>query len=749
MRILLWLSLGFAASCALGVWLLGTWVLIPGAVATVAVISVIALGKKIKFWKPVSAVLFGIVFGSITFSAYDTAVLLPLRQIDGTTQRLEIFVTDYSQQTEYGIRADGTVKLEGKTYAVRFYRYDQDMLEPGDRVVGQFRMRYTPPGGKSEATSHGGKGVFLLAYPNGEVKVIPGEKFPWQCFPAFIRNQVKKLLEQTLPTEGAAFMKALLIGDTSGLDYGVLTDLSVSGIRHVAAVSGLHVSILMTMVYLVIGRNRYVSLLVGAPLLLLFAAIAGFSPSVTRACVMQLLMLLSLVVNREYDPPTALAFSVLGMLIANPMVITNVGFQLSVGSVAGIFLFADKICGWLLQKKRLGAFLKGKRSNHWITGISMSIGISLGAMVLTVPLCAVYFGVVSLLSVVTNLLCLWLITFVFCGGLVVCGVGAIWLSAGKVLGWLLAWPVRYILLVAKTIASIPFSAVYMKSVYVVIWLAFCYILLAFLLLGKEKRAGLLTVCAVVGLVVSLLLSWLEPRLDPYRMTVLDVGQGQCILLQSGGKNYLVDCGSDWPENAADTAAHTLFSQGIYSLDGLILTHYDADHTAGAKLLAGRIPIKALFLPAADNRGIGAELAQLSGSPAVWVTEHTTIQWADGEITLFGGETKANSNESGLCVLFHTEKCDILITGDRAIEGELALLREYEIPKLDVLVVGHHGSDSSTSYALLRMTAPKVAVISVGADNRYGMPDPEVLKKLEEHAVAVFRTDLDGTILIRE
>lgn len=748
MRILIWLSIGFAVSCALGVWLLGTAVLTVGAAAVVCLGVVLILHKRVKRWKPMTAMLFGLAFGSIWFASFDASMLLPLRQIEGMTRKLDITLTDYSFETDYGTAGDGSIQLNDQTYMVRFYLDEKVQLEPGDRVSGEFSLRYTAPGGKENTTSHSGSGMFLLAYPESEMTILNAERIPWQYIPAYVSHQVRKLLDQLLPADAAAFMKALLIGDTSDLPYGVLTDLSVSGIRHVAAVSGLHVSILMTAVYLLLGRNRYVSLLVGVPLLVFFAAMAGFSPSVIRACVMQALMLISLVVNREYDPPTALSFSVLAMLVANPVVITSVGFQLSVSSVAGIFLFCDRISGWLLDEKRLGKYQKKKGLYRFLTGFSMSVSVSLGAMVLTVPLTAWYFGMISLLNVVTNLLCLWLITFVFCGGLLVCAVGAVWMQAGTVLGWLLAWPVRYILAVAHGIADMPFAAVYTQSPYIVLWLVFCYGLLAVFLRSRKKRPGLLFSCAVLGLCLAMGISWTEPRLDDYRMSVLDVGQGQCILLQSGGKSYLVDCGGDRAEDAADTAIQTLLSQGITTLDGLILTHYDADHAAGTKLLLERIPARVLVLPAADERQAGAQLAEQTGCQTVWVKDETKIQWDDGVIKVFAGESSANSNESGSCVLFHTEKCDILITGDRQISGELALLRAFEIPKLDVLVVGHHGSQDATSYALLRNTQPDLAVISVGEDNRYGMPAQAVLDKLARYGCRVRRTDLEGTILIR-
>ena len=754
MRVLLWFTVGFAVSCGLGVWLLGTFVWILAAVAVAGIIALLILRKKnwleqFRWLQSIAlAVCFGLAFGGIWFTAYDHAVLLPLRQAEGSVQRLEITLTDYSEATDYGIRAEGKTEVNGRSCRITFYLNEALTLAPGDRVAGDFSLRYTAPGGHSEPTFHSGNSIFLLAYPRGDAAVTPAEDTSIMYIPAMVRQRVGQLMDQLIPEDVAPFLKALLLGDTSGMDYAVQTRLSVSGIRHVAAVSGLHVSILLSLVYLVFGRNRYVTLIIGAPLLLFFAAIARFSPSVIRACVMQALMLLSLALNREYDPPTALSFAVLGMLVANPVVITNAGFQLSVSSVAGIFLFTTPINNWLMNGKRLGRFSKRKLLHRCMTAFSMSVSVSVGAMLLTVPLTAWYFGMVNLLSVVSNLLCLWMVTFVFCGAIFVCAVGAVWLPAGTILGWLLAWPVRYILWIAKTIASIPLAAVYTQSVYVTIWLILCYALLVVFLCFPDRKPVMLLTCAALGLCLALLASWGEPMLDSYRMTVLDVGQGQCILLQSGGKNYLVDCGGDREEDAADKAAITLLSQGVSRLDGLILTHYDKDHAGGAALLLQRVPADVLILPKSDPLGIGAQLAEATDCETVWVDGKAHLTWQGGEILVFAGEMGKSSNESGSCVLFQTEKCAILITGDQTTGGELALLGAYDIPELDALVVGHHGADNATSYTLLRMTKPKVAVISVGEDNRYGMPAQPVLDRLKQYGCGIRRTDLEGTIRIR-
>ena len=556
------------------------------------------------------------------------------------------------------------------------------------------------------------------------------------------------LMEKIFPADALPFTKALLLGDTSDLSYEVQTDLSLSGIRHVAAVSGLHVSILFSIVYLFVGKHRGATVAIGIPILVLFAAMAGFSPSILGASLMQLLMLLAMLFKKEYDPPTALSFAALVMLAANPMTISSVGFQLSVASVAGIFLLCGRINTWLIDPKRLGRWKKGIAG--WIANkVSASVSVSLSALVATTPLTAWYFGTVSLISPLTNLLCLWVVTILFCGIIAACVLGALWLPVGKLAGGVLAWLVRYILGVAGAFSRIPLTAVYTQSIYIIAWLIFVYILLSVFFMSEQKQPLVLTCCAVIGLCAALILSWTEPLMDNYRVTLLDVGQGQCVLLQSEGRTYMVDCGGSYDEDAADTAASMLLSQGISRLDGLILTHYDKDHIGAASYLLHRVKADVLILPEGREAiNWDGQILNNHTGKTYRAEEDMQICWGDATIRIYSAWNKESSNESSLCVLFHTEKCDILITGDRSVTGEQMLLLQAQLPQLDALVVGHHGAASSTGQALLDATNPKTALISVGEGNTYRHPAQETLDRLVAHGCRIRRTDLEGTIIFR-
>ncbi len=738
----MWFTIGFGANCALCAYVLpGTWILKLALCAFCLMLGALLWDRGRKRLRRLSAVLLGLTLGCLWFSAYDGFYLDAAESMDGKEKVITVQASDYSEETDYGLAVNGTVTLEGKSYQARVYLREGKALIPGDTLTAPFRFRVTTPEGSEPSTYHKGRGMFLLLYQTGEAKRSHSQEENWHDAVAELRQGLKRILRDSFPEDVFPFAQALLLGDTNDLSYETDADFKISGIRHVVAVSGLHVSILFGLLSFLTFKKRFLTALVGFPMLFLFAALAGFTPSVTRSCLMWGLTLLALLFDRNYDSATALSFASLMMLLGNPLVITDVGFQLSVGSVAGIYLFSGAVRKWLLS---LFGHLEKKtwkaRAAQWFAG---SVSVTLGAMTVTTPLCALYFGTVSLVGVVTNLLALWVISFVFYGILAVCLLGAFWQAGAAFLAALIAWPVRYVLFVAKIMADIPLAAVYIRSPYIALWLGFVYVLLAVFLMQKNRKPGILCCCAVLGLCMALVASWAEPMLDDVRFTVLDVGQGQCLLLQSDGRTYIVDCGGDSDSETADIAAEALLSQGIARLDGLILTHYDRDHTGGAANLLSRVDADLLILPAEYSEG-----GILAEGRTVYATEELELTFGGTKIRIFPATYPGNGNENSLCVLFDTEKCDILITGDRNGFGERSLLRNADIPEVDILVAGHHGSKNSTCEELLAAVKPDVVCISAGLDNSYGHPAPELLERLERFGCSVYRTDLHGEILIR-
>ena len=746
MRGLMWFGIGLGCACALGCYLnisVFLWVIACFALYF-GIMCWVFFRKKRKIL-PVVCVLFGLGLGGIWFQLFSHFRLDPIRELDGVEKEAIFEICDYSWERENGDTVDGFYRVNGKEYRVRIYLFDSMELSPGDQIEGEFYFWMTDRGGAEEATYHSADGIFLLASQRSEIKVFSGIGRESRYTLIRMRSQILNCVDQVFPHDTAAFAKALLLGDTTDFDFYTDLNLKLSGIRHVAAVSGLHVAILLAFIHVVTGKRRWPTALIGIPVLLLFAALSGFSPSITRACIMQGLMLLALLLNRQYDTLSALSAACVIMLCVNPLSATSVGFQLSAGAVLGVGLFADKIRRWLLNEKRLGKWLRKKKRNMLLNWFASSVSMSISASVFTVPLSAVYFGSVSLLAPLTNLLTLWLISFLFYGIVFACVFGFVWPVLGQGIAAVVSVGIRYVLTVASLIARIPFAAVYTCSKYVVIWLILCGILGILLWIRKGRNLKWIAVGAGIGLVLAISLSWGLPLLHSSSMTVMDVGHGQCILLRSGGKSYLVDCGGDRGKDAAQTAWMELKSRGVFHLDGVILTHLDEDHVGGVEYLLSVLPTDVLYTPEKPGVDHAIYTVRNPGGAEQTILTTQTIQWKQAEIRIIPSENLDSSNEAGLCVLFREENCDILITGDRSESGEMSLLAHHDIPQLDVLIAGHHGARDSTCEELLDRLKPATVMISVGKDNHYGHPHLELLQRLDSLGCEIFRTDWNGTI----
>ena len=749
MRKLVWFTIGFSAACLLSALVYGQWILL-GAVIMLLLTGMLAFFcKKTGRGKQLLLILLGTAIGLCWFGLYDSIFVLVPRVADSKILPITIQASDYSYETDYGSAFEGEVKLNDKTYWVKAYINEKKTFKPGDSATGRFRFRLTTAGGKYEPTNHRTEGIFLLAYQVGDLEFHETEDVPWQYLPAVWRQKLLERIGDIFSEDSGAFAAALLLGDRTGIDYELDSAFKVSGISHIIAVSGLHVSILFGLVYTLTSKRRILSCIVGIPSLILFAAIVGFTPSITRACLMQSLMLIAMMLDKEYDPPTALAFAVLTMLVWNPISILSVSLQLSVGCMAGIFLFSEKIRSWMAGPNFLNVG-KGKGILTKLkNAVATSVSVSLSATVVTTPLVAYYFGCVSLIGVLTNLITLWVISFIFYGIILCLIVSLISMGLAGIFGWVVSIPIAFVLETAKILSKLPMAAVYTISPYVVVWLIGVYVMLAIFLFEKKKKPKLLIASVLLTLFLSQFFAWAEPRQDALRVTVLDVGQGQSVLLQSEGKTFLVDCGGDYAEDAADIAAETLLSQGVSRLDGLIVTHFDKDHVGGVEYLLKRICTDKLILPDVDDEeGIGAALSHITDGEVQYVKEDLLYAFGDAQITVIAPFSRESSNENSICVLFQRENCDILITGDRAELGETILLQKHELPELELLIAGHHGSAYSTGEKLLSATTPETVIISVGEGNRYGHPSEKLLSRLEKYGCKVYRTDQSGTIIFR-
>ena len=429
--------------------------------------------------------------------------------------------------------------------------------------------------------------------------------------------------------------------------------------------------------------------------------------------------------------------------------------QLSFSSMAGIWLVSGRIYRAARERIENGKYSSRGIVRRVLLSLAASAATGLGALVLSAPLAAAHFGFFSVVSPISNLLCLWMVSILYIGGYAVLPLGALFPAAGTAAAGILAWGVRYIYAVTRLLRFLPCESVYMSNPVFAAWLIFVYVVFLLAWFFRSRQGGfrpivpvclsLLTLYILSGAVQ---LSWSREL----RVTVLDVGQGESVVLTCGPRTVLVDCGgSAVTHDAGETAVRFLGGQRRQHLDALVLTHLHSDHVNGASRVLAQLKVDTLYMPMEDDEdGYLPEIlaaARASGTRVEYVEENQTIHAGDLDLTLFAPQLPGGMNENCLMILAAQDDFEALITGDCPSEAEMLLTGRYELPDIELLVAGHHGSKTSTCVQLLEETKPDLAVISVGYNN-YGHPSREVLSRLQDYNIPVLRTDQDGSVTVR-
>lgn len=698
----------------------------------------------------------GLAAGFLWTVAYLQLFYQPARALDDQTVRLSAVVADWPKPGTYGGYSVLVRAQVGGITPVRTNLYldeQAEELRPGDRIetVAHLTLAERNSSGE-EITYYKAKGIFLWGSGYGTLSVQRPEHLPLRDWPAWLARQMKTGIANSVPEDSAPLVTALVTGNRDNLTDPFTSSLQRTGLSHTVVVSGMHIAFLAGVLAGVLGQGRRRTALVMVPTVLLFMMMAGNTPSVVRASVMVLLLQLAPLFDRERDGPTALGVALMLILAQNPFAAAHVGLQLSFAAVAGILFCSERAQMWLrkpLERKMARRFSLRWMGQGLFGFVTSVLSSTLGALIFTVPLVALYYGSVSLIAPLSNLLTLWAVSWTFVGGLVLGIVGVIWPAMGSLLALGVTPIARYLTWVVPLLGKIPFASVTMESVYYRMWLGFLYLMLLASLGIKGRKRLRVPVCAgVVTLAVSVLFTVGSFRDGELTVTALDVGQGQSVLLRCGSWLALVDCGGS-EENAGDTAADYLQDRGIHHLDLLVLTHFHDDHANGVEQLLQRVEVDTMAVPDMEDESRLHQdiLSQVEGRiPLEFIREDRTIHLDPGQfVTIFAPLGKGETNEQGLSVLASTGDAQALITGDMGADVEQELLAHTDLPDLELLVVGHHGSKGATSPELLAVTRPETAFVSVGAGNRYGHPAHETMERLDEAGTEIYRTDLHGTL----
>ena len=569
-----------------------------------------------------------------------------------------------------------------------------------------------------------------------------------------IRIRAERGLGEGIDPEGAALARGFVLGQDDLIDPGVREDFRRSGLAHLLAVSGQNVMLLAILAGVVmglfgVGLRMRLALTLG--LIAAYVPIAGAGPSIQRAGVMGAAAIVATLLSRPGDRAHAGLLAVVATLLIDPRASADVGWQLSFAAVAGIMLWASPLRA--LAAERLARRLPARLAAPLAEGIALT----LAATAATAPLMAHHFEELSLASLPANLAVLPAIAPVMWLGMAIALLAQLPLVSTAPLGAVEGVLIDYVATVARVLGSPEWATVPLPSPGAwTLFAAYAAIVLAsFACLGQARRRRALTARPALILAASalalagLVAAGFGERADgpqgtpgSLRVTALDVGQGDAtLLLPPRGDGVLVDGGPP-----GDAAANALREAGVERLAAVFLTHDDLDHSGGLPAVLASVRVGRLVLAAPAPEAVAA--ARAARVPVVRTAEGAGFELGPLSLDVLwpprsGSPTAAEEPNVRSVVLRATHRgYDVLLTGDA--ESEVTHLDPGPI---DVLKVAHHGSDDAGLEALLDRSAPRAALIEVGADNAYGHPTSSTLAALESRGVCVLRTDLDGTSTI--
>jgi competence protein ComEC len=572
-----------------------------------------------------------------------------------------------------------------------------------------------------------------------------------------IINQMKlwrlkglSLIEKNFSGNSAPIAAALIFGHQDWLSEEVMTAYQRLGVIHLISISGLHVALLVGLLFylgirigLVRERLQWALIIV----LPFYAILTGLTPAVNRSVLMTMILLLAGKSHlRRLRALDGLGLSFLFLIFWNPNIIYNIGFQLSYFVTCSLLLSLHIV-------SRYPSYFKQIIITSYISQASV------------LPVLLYFFFEIPLFSIVANIIFIPLYSFIFLPGFIILFIFQFlpveFLSTP--LSHLLAYFISISERAAFLLSSLNWSSLVTgRPTHFFMVLYAASILLAFLQWDRKR----LSYMCLPWLVMCIHL--ISPSLTSSgEITIIDVGQGDSIFIKLpfNQGNYLMDTGGritfnvdEWKEKkrafevGKDTLIPYLKSKGIKELDLLILTHADMDHMGGSLSLIENMRIKRILLPSIEGEKTMIEqrllmAAKEKGIPITNVYEGFGWKVNRNQFNILAPSKNYEGEKNDGSIVLYADIGGIrwLFTGDLGTKGESQLIKSYPNIRIDVLKVGHHGSQTSTSMEFIQHYKPKYSIISVGEKNGFGHPHKEVIKILEEGGSKIFRTDLHGGI----
>ena len=612
------------------------------------------------------------------------------------------------------------------------------------------------------------QGIYTtMLYPEIEV-LETGQGFMPLAWVYSLRNSLAQNLAEVVPEPQASLAQGIILGIRGNIPQELRSDFARSGTAHLLAISGLHLGIMAGVLLSVglwfFGRRHYLYIWLALGVIWLYVLITGMHLPVVRGAIMASLFLLAEVLGRQRSAIVALAFAAAVMVGVSPYILGDASFQLSFLAMAGlVFLFPI----FRNLGRRLTAVVFGEDGNLTSAAnvVVDTLSATLGAVIAVWPVVAYYFGIVSLVGPLATFLALPALPAIIVIGAITGLLGFAVMAVAQVTGWLVWLFLSYMILVVSGLAAPSITAIETGTVNPAFVWAYYFVLTAALLIHKNRnrlrtlvpgtsariKSGInvsftpsrtMKWIILPLLVVAILVSCTAFTMpdDELRVSFLDVGEGDAILISKGSQQVLVDGGPSPQAINLELGDRMPFWDRTIEL--LVLTHPHHDHLAGLVEVLRRYRVEQVLYPDLDYQlplhdewqGLieekGIENTVARAGQQINLGDGVVITVLSPSEALMTG-TESDIDNNSVVLRLSIGDVSFLLTGDIMRETEWELIRQGADLTSTVLKVAHHGSDTSTTQEFLAVVSPQVAVICCGSDNRFGHPDADVLSRLEK------------------
>ena len=608
---------------------------------------------------------------------------------------------------------------------------------------------------------------------NGKIELIKEKNINYFFIILYkVKNKIIKNINNKFPEETRGLFLGILLGDKSSIEENVRQNFADSSLSHILAVSGTHISyvvICISVLFKKLKLNKNIRKVLTSLVLFMYLYLVDFSVSATRAVIMSTIVIMQMLFYRKQDTITTIAFSSIIILINNPYSILNIGFLLSYGGTIGIILFVNRIS---IESKE--DFFQ--RFKSYLKDICI---VTISAQTIIMPIIIYYFNTISFTFIISNIIASLIIGPIIMIGLVIIAISFFKIPIISLI--IRFYNILIVILVrtADIISKIPMSKIYLKTpttLEIIFYYSVVFLIALLIYIKKSNRKFIKKTIQIdiynlknffinnrnkvlIFISIVILISITSIKIPKeLKINFIDVGQGDsCLITTPQNKKVIVDSGgSESYDVGKNVLLPYLLDKRITKIDYIMISHFDTDHCKGFEYVLENIKVKNVIISkqceTSENFKQIMKIIRKKRINLIIVQKETKIKidnFTTVDILSPQSENIAdNMNDNSIVAKFEAYNFSILFTGDASEKIEKELIKEKINLKSDILKVSHHGSKTGTSEEFLKSVKPKIALIGVGENNKFGHPTKDVIKRLTENKIKIYRTDTDGEIRIK-